>query len=116
MHAARTAMLILVGWVLLSPLTHVAVSSDDRVTGGSAVTGCTPRLSTGSLVSSLPRATDFVQFTRWKARPKIVLGETKQQVVEEADLGPAPVPSQFFSSTPLPWAHTAVAATSRLRC
>jgi hypothetical protein len=116
MHAARTAMLILVGWICFPPVTHGTVSADDRATGVAAVTACEARLSTGWFVPSLPRATYFGQFTRWKARPKIVLGESKQNVVEEVDLGPAPVPDRLISSAPLPRALSAASATCRLRC
>jgi hypothetical protein len=116
MHAVRTAMLILVGWICLSPATQGAVSADSRPSCAVAVTADKPELSTRWFASRLPRAAKFVPMIRWKARPKIVLGETDRRVGEEVDLGPALVPDRLISSAPLPWTSSAVAAPSRLRC
>jgi hypothetical protein len=116
MLAVRTAMLILVGCIFLSPATQGTASVGTRPAAASAVTACAPDSYTGSFVARLPQAAKFLQFVRWKARPKIVLGETDRKVVEEVDLGPVVSPGRIMLSAPMWSTPSSIAATSRLRC
>ena len=93
MLGGRTAMPILVGCLFLSPAPHGAVAVDSPATGASAPASQQPVLSIGCFPARPAQTTRIAVFVRWRARPKIVLGETNQQVVEEIDRGPAFMPA-----------------------
>ena len=116
MHAGRTAMLTLLSCILVAPATHCLPSIEPPANRKLAVTAYPAQSSVGWLSSRPPQATKFVQIVRWKARPKIVLGETDQKVVEEVDLGPALSLTRPVSFVPIASASCRVPPTSRLRC
>ena len=96
MLVGRTAMLILVGCLFLSPAPHGAVAVDSPATGAIALASQQLGLSIRRFPAQPAQATRFVQFVRWRARPKIVLGETVKDVIEEVDLGPALMPGRHI--------------------
>jgi hypothetical protein len=77
-----------------------------------ALNSCSPRASHASAIFQfnsgiarpmsvgLPQSSTLTRFTPWKARPKIVLGESDQRLYDETDLGPALMPVGLSSSVP----------------
>ena len=98
-------MMLLAGCIFCSPRGH-GVPIDralvQRITGAHCLPYRRPCVD-WHLLARATRAATLAQFTPWRARPKIVLGETNHKLVDESDLGPVLVPSRLiFSRRRLP--------------
>ncbi len=116
MLAGRTARMILVAGLFLAPTAIGARSIDVPTAAAAPLASRQSELIAGSFPARPAQAASIVPFTRWKARPKIVLGEPDPKVVEEVDLGPAFVPVRQSAAARGMWACCPVASASRLRC
>ncbi len=117
MSRSRSAILMLVGSLLLAMSVH-----GDPAARSSAVTSivAAPDHAGGfvvcRLLSRASHSERLSRFTAWKARPKMVLAESDRQVVDESDLGPAPVASGLIFSTPTVLTFSRLSTPTPLRC
>jgi hypothetical protein len=117
MLVTRSAIVLLVGCIFLSPATHVSPSSKpvanhtvDRMVCHSGAS------DHGQLIIRASGPMTPLRFTRWRPRPKIVLGETDQKVVDESDLGHVLIPSPHTCSGPTPSISPYLPVILPLRC
>ena len=117
MIAVRAALLATVLCVLGQPLAPASLM--DVSASKNRSTASTLRLSSlmvRPVGLGLPRSSTFTRFTAWKARPKIVLGETDQRLPEEADLGPVLCPTRLNLPTSTAVATSRQPSLPPLRC
>ncbi len=118
MSRGRSAILMLVGGLLLAASAHGALSPKSFSVTTVVVTPdhAGPSVINRLLFSRSPQSEALSRFTAWKARPKIVLAESDRQVVEETDLGPAPVPIGLISCTAMVLTFSRLSTPTPLRC
>jgi hypothetical protein len=96
MIAVRAALVAIALCVLNQPLAPRSVTDSSPSRDRSNAT--TFRLNSVTLRPvgfGLARSSSWTRFTAWKARPKIVLGESDQRLPEETDLGPVLSPARL---------------------
>jgi hypothetical protein len=117
MICGRSAMLMLIACLVLgapsrgSQIIEVpAERLDSLIAGHSGASIDWPHSPRPS------REATLAQFSPWKTRIKIVLGETKQRVTEECDLGPAMLSGRFFTSATVELPSCPLPIRPPLRC
>jgi hypothetical protein len=118
MSRGRSAIVMLVGALLLVPSAHGARSRQSFSLTGAAITADQPGSNViGRLASSRSTPSEaLARFTVWKPRPKILMPESDRQVVEETDVGPAPAPSGLSTATSLVFTLSHLSSPPPLRC
>jgi hypothetical protein len=115
MFAVRSAMLLLALSLLLSPSVVSASSVESSGADGRSVS-CAGDSPIGELdVVSLNDAAGVSRTVFRKLRQRAVLEETDHEL-EEADLGPIPVPRKLNSHTSIAVSSPFFPRTCRLRC
>jgi hypothetical protein len=116
MFAVPPAIMVLAMGVLISPAVPTGESSPSSA-NKHEITACRLDVVTfHPLISERPRSSGLTYFTPWKARPKMFLGESDQQLAEESDLGPVLVPGQLGSFASIASNSSRVPILSPLRC
>jgi len=116
MFAARSAMVLLALSLLISP-TAFCGSPGESPGKARVITSCNLDRSGGGLVVlRLPHSAALSRFTAWKARPKIVLGETHSPFADESDLGPLPLPRGHISPGSIDTSTSRLPVPCPLRC
>jgi hypothetical protein len=116
MSAAPIATLLLAALIGFPPTARGAEVVGVRAMGSSVRTLSRSDRTMALFVQQPSRDARFVQRVKWRARPKIVLGQNDHKVADEVDRGLAPVIVDVISSSPSARSPSAIAATSRLRC
>ena len=116
MFAGRSAMLIVAVCLLASAPVHGGRPVESSSMRTDAVSAYQLESSTGWLLARAPRSTTLAQFTPWRARPKILLGETDHNLLVESDLGPVLVPSRLITAMPTLLASPRLPMAPPLRC
>jgi len=92
MFAARWAILLVALNLVISSAALCGTSGESQGKEFT-ITTCQPDPSFAQfVVLRLPQSASLSRFIPWKARPKIVLGDTHSPLAEEDDLGPVPFP------------------------
>ena len=97
MIAVRAAALAIALCVLSPPFTPAGSSDGTPLERRAVATFQLNSMIVRQVIFGLPRSSKLAHFAPWKARPKIVLGESDQKLPEETDLGPALLPSGLSS-------------------
>ena len=95
MIAVRAALLAIALGVLGQPLASASVTDIPPSKDRSIATFWLSSVTVRPVGLRLARSSTLTRFTAWKARPKIVLGESDQRLAEETDLGPVLCPARL---------------------
>jgi hypothetical protein len=116
MLAARSAILLVALNLVVSPAALCGSSGEsprkDCLITSSHFDPSVARL----IVARLPHSSGIACFTPWKARPKIVMGETHSPLAEEDDLGPMPLPHGPISPWSIDSTASHLAVLPPMRC
>jgi hypothetical protein len=92
----RRLSLLLLAAFLITPDSWAVRSSRSTLTSPSSRQAGVPGRP-AILPSNSPRPSSISPFSAWRYRLKSVLPETDSRIIQEADLGPVPLPEPHFS-------------------
>ena len=116
MFAVRSAIIALVLGLLPSSAVPTGGPSPSTARPHAATACRLAPLTLPPVMFGLPQSSGLTRFIPWKARPKIVLGESDQQLFEESDLGPILVPGQHSVFASIASNSSRLPILSPLRC
>jgi hypothetical protein len=110
-------MVVAVALCVLSPLSAPTAKTTGSPRGNDTIATfqCNSMIAPPARFA-LPRSSKLTYLTPWKARPKIVLGESDERLSEESDSGPVLFPSGLSSALPTPTTTSRQPSLSPLRC
>ena len=117
MFATRSAIMLLVGCIFLSPSAQASQSTQLSAKCAGVFAACQPTSSVDwQVLAPAPPDATLAQFAPWRARIKSVLGDTDHKMICESDLGPALVPRLLIDLTLLPLTSCRLPIIVPLRC